>query len=78
MLDEVNDAGLGLPVNDKVLSAIEEVVGFSVFGCFEDFIKLDWVCLMVVFDSEQEDGGEEEVEEGADDENGAAEEFTAG
>ena len=54
VLDEVNYTGLGFAVKDKVLSAIEEVVGFGVFGGLENFIYFNWICLVVVFNSEQQ------------------------
>lgn len=57
MLDEVNDTGLRVPVKDKILSGIEKIVGLGVFGGLENFINLDRICLMIVLNSEQKDGG---------------------
>ena len=51
VLYEVNYARLGLPIKYKVLSIIEQIIGFGVFGCFEHFIDLDWICLVVVLNS---------------------------
>lgn len=78
MFDEVNYAGLGFTIKDKVLSAIEDVVGFGVFGGLKNFINLDWICFVIVFDSEQEDGGKQDIQEDTDDKNGTAEELAAG
>lgn len=63
-------------MKDEVTCVIEEFVGKGVFWGFEYFVDFNSVGLVIVFDTEQQDGCKENVEDGSHHEDTTTKGFT--
>lgn len=66
MLNKVDNTRLSLAVQNNILSAIQQTVGFGIFGCLKNFIYFDRISFMVFFYSEQKNSRQQYVEDNAD------------